>query len=171
MTPQIVTKIEDLTTLNIEQHIPVYVEKEKRTYIKNDNNEWEPVKINSGDIQLSLYDMNKQIISQINLPTEKELEEQLASCDGYHINMEQRYYLLYGKEISYFTLFENNKENCPYLLSDMVKECLENIGQIKVVGLTAAADAVEIWVKPYDAEDVTCLYLFGYDNGIVQFGG
>jgi hypothetical protein len=35
--------------------------------------------------------------------------------------------------------------------------------------LTAAGDAVEIWVQPENSEP-TCLYLFPYDSGIVQVG-
>ena len=73
--------------------------------------------------------------------------------------------MLYGKEISYFTLFKIIDSND---FGYEVIECLKNIGIIKAIDFTETKDAVEIWVENDDGP--TCLYLFPYDNGIVEVG-
>ena len=175
MDTLVVKNIKELTTITeIETNKPVYVEDANRFYAKNGAGEWEPVKFNgaNSNVQMSLYDMNKQIIKQLGVPTEEELARQLDLCDEYDTNMAQKYYLLYGKEINYFTLFHNDEfAGGSYgPLSQMVSECLKNVGTIYNISLTEAKDAIEIWVLPEGNEEVTCMYLFGYDQGVVEFG-
>ena len=58
-----VNKKEDLIAVEVDTNVPVYVEKEQRFYAKNADNIWEPVQFtNESNVQMSLYDMNKQII-------------------------------------------------------------------------------------------------------------
>ena len=73
--------------------------------------------------------------------------------------------MMYGKEISYFTLFKVNE---PLLFGDTVADCIPNVGTVKAVDITEANDAVEIWVINND--EPTCLYLFPYDMGLVEVG-
>lgn len=73
--------------------------------------------------------------------------------------------MLYGKEISYFTLYKIIKPQC---FGNEVIDCLKNIGIIKAIDFTETQDAIEIWVE--DDNGPTCLYLFPYDNGVVQVG-
>ena len=175
MNTLVVSNIKDLTSItDIETNVPVYVEDSRRFYAKNEAGQWEPVKFNAGNsnVQMSLYDMNKQIIKQLGTPSDEELARQLDLCDEYDTAIKQEYYLLYGKEISYFTLFRFNHyaEGNYGPLSAMVYECLKNVGTIYNISPTEAKDAVEIWVLPNGEEDVTCMYLFGYDQGVVEFG-
>lgn len=167
-----VNRKEDLVNVNVESKVPVYVEKEQRFYAKNEDNIWEPVQFGGeSNIAMSLYDMNKQIIKQLG-PLTTELEAQLEICDEYVNIVSHTYYLMYSKEISYFTLFcyDEFAEGNYGPISQMVKECLDNVGTIYSISLTENRDAVEIWVMPKDADEVTCMYLFGYDSGVVKFG-
>ena len=73
--------------------------------------------------------------------------------------------MLYGKEISYFTLFKLKQvDSFPHEAID----CLQNIGPIKAIDLTEDKDAIEAWVMADD--EATCLYLFPYDMGVVVVG-
>lgn len=74
--------------------------------------------------------------------------------------------MLYGKEISYFTLFK--LLDSQYFANEVIA-CLKNIGAIKAIDLTEANDAVEIWVETENGP--TVLYLFPYDNGVVCVTG
>jgi hypothetical protein len=96
---------------------------------------------------------------------EDELKEKKYAIDALESKYNNEYYMLYGKEISYFTLFKIVE---PQYFSYEVIECLKNVGDIKAIDLTEDKDAVEIWVMA-DGE-ATCLYLFPYDLGIVQVG-
>jgi hypothetical protein len=73
--------------------------------------------------------------------------------------------MLYGKEISYFTLFRISDST--YFGNEVI-DCLNNVGDIKAIDFTEAQDAIEIWIQ--DEDGPTCLYLFPYDSGLVQVG-
>lgn len=126
---------------------------------------WNKINIEGSDISMDLYDMNKQIIVQLPTLTDDELNEKKYSIDALNGKYNNEYYMLYGKEISYFTLFKIVE---PQYFSYEVIECLKNVGDIKAIDLTEDKDAVEAWVMA-DGE-ATCLYLFPYDLGIVQVG-
>jgi hypothetical protein len=131
-------------------------------YVWKDEN-WHEVKMENSGFEMGLYDMNKQIITQ--LPTITDLAEKEEVINKLHQNWGNYYYMLYGKEISYFTLFEMGAANQFGLT---VVDCLKSIGPIKAIDLTELEDAVEIWVISND--EPTCLYLFPYDNGVVKVG-
>lgn len=128
------------------------------------DNSWNTVKMEGGGVNVGLYDMNKQIISQMPIleDFEKAMDDIWTLYETYH----NKYFMLYGKEISYFTVFKIIE---PQYLGEEVLDCCLNVGLVKAMDLTEAGDAVEIWVQPQDGEP-TCLYLFPYDSGIVQVG-
>lgn len=127
------------------------------------DNAWNEIKAEGGGINMGLYDMNKQIISQ--LPYMEDFSKALENIHTLHGTYQNKYYMMYGKEISYFTLFEIIGYND---FGNDVIDCCTNIGPIKAMDLTEAGDAVEIWVEVEDGP--TCLYLFPYDSGIVRVG-
>ena len=131
-------------------------------YVWKDEN-WHEVKMENSGFEMGLYDMNKQIIAQ--LPIITDLAEKEEVINKLHQSWGNYYYMLYGKEISYFTLFEMGAANQFGLT---VIDCLKSIGPIKAIDLTELEDAVEIWVVSND--EPTCLYLFPYDNGVVKVG-
>lgn len=122
----------------------------------------------SSTIQMSLYDMNKQMVAQEPDATKKyrkkwkkEIQEWInkTNCD---------YYMFYGLEISYFTVFVRDPSSTEKL-TDILYECIDNIGILKSIELTHEKDAFEIWIA--HEEEMTCLYLFPYDQAIERFGG
>ena len=113
---------------------------------------------------MGLYDMNKQIISQ--LPYMEDFEKAMDDIWTLYETYHNKYFMLYGKEISYFTVFKIIE---PQYLDEEVLACCLNVGPIKAMDLTESGDAVEIWVQSENSEP-TCLYLFPYDSGIVQVG-
>ena len=126
---------------------------------------WNKIITEGSNMSMGLYDMNKQIIAQLPTLAEDELKEKKYAIDALESKYNNEYYMLYGKEISYFTLFKIVE---PQYFSYEVIECLKNVGDIKAIDLTEDKDAVEIWTMA-DGE-ATCLYLFPYDLGVVQVG-
>lgn len=129
------------------------------------NGAWNKITTEGSNMSMGLYDMNKQIIAQLPTLAEDELKEKKYAIDALESKYNNEYYMLYGKEISYFTLFKIVE---PQYFSYEVIECLKNVGDIKAIDLTEDKDAVEIWTMA-DGE-ATCLYLFPYDLGVVQVG-
>lgn len=133
-------------------------------------NEWKEIQKESDGLKLQLFDLNKSIISQLPSLSKEKLNQGLELIDNFDLEHRNNFYMLYGKEISYFTIFSTQTECSDFeVLSDAVIGCLENVGAIKSIELTEEKDAIEIWVSI--GADATCLYLFPYDNGIVGFGG
>lgn len=137
-------------------------EANKGCFVYHDGS-WMKLNSESSGFNLGLYDMNKQIVAQ--LPTLTDLKDKVYTIDCLEAKYNNEYYMLYGKEISYFTLFKIVE---PQYFSYEVIECLKNIGEVKAIDLTEDRDAVEIWIMA-DGE-ATCLYLFPYDLGVVQVG-
>ena len=126
---------------------------------------WNKINVEGSNISMGLYDMNKQIIAQLPTLTTDDLLEKLPLVEELHNKYNNEYYMLYGKEISYFTLFKLKQvESFPHEAID----CLQNIGPIKAIDLTEDKDAIEAWVMAKD--EATCLYLFPYDMGVVVVG-
>lgn len=119
------------------------------------------------DTNMNLYDLNKLIISQIPSLSQDALLEKKDVINALHAKYNNSYYMLYGKEISYFTLF---KIINPAYFNYDVFDCLKHLGgDIKAMDLTEDSDAVEIWIEI--EQNPICLYLFPYDNGVINVGG
>lgn len=131
-------------------------------YIYKDNN-WMLINVEGTGIHLGLYDMNKQIIEQ--LPVLTDLEDKKYTIDTLHAKFNNEFYMMYGKEISYFTLFKI--VDSTYFANEVI-DCLGYVGAIKAIDLAEDGNAIEIWVQTEDGP--TCLYLFPYDSGLVQVG-
>ena len=141
---------------------------EKEYYLYKDG--WIPINIESitdTGINLNLYDLNKQILEQLSALSQEDIENKRKMLKEFLEETNNDYYMLYGKEISYFTLFVKHLLTSEKF-EDLVIECLENIGVIKSIEYTEQKDAVEIWITTQE-NNTTCLYLFPYDNGIVRF--
>lgn len=124
---------------------------------------WHILDMRSSGIEMGLYDMNKQIIDQLPVLEGQELADKMIGIAALHDTFKNKYYMMYGKEISYFTVFEIIEDR---YFPDEVIDCLRYVGDIKAID--AASDAMEIWVQTEDGP--TCLYLFPYDSGIVRVG-
>jgi len=80
--------------------------------------------------------------------------------------------MLYGKEISYFTLFK--KENNPKEddLGQQVLNCLSAVSdKIYSFEFIEETNALEIWCYNTETDLATVLYLFDYTEGVVPFNG
>ena len=123
---------------------------------------------------MNLYEFNKSIISQINtnisIPDFCNLAKELKN------KTENKYYMLFNKEIGYFTLFSfaEPKESQDGNFGEIILSCLINIAgdinNITSADFTEDNSSLEIWIK--DENNVaTMFYLFPYDMGVVPTGG
>lgn len=123
------------------------------------------------EANIELYELNRSIISQQGA-MEDGFEEKMTLLRKFAEDTNNRFYMMYGKEIGYFTVFVKDMPmGTPYDLETIdlaVFDCLYNVGPIYSIELTADKSAVEIWVKDEERDLVTCMYLFPYDNGVVR---
>ena len=140
--------------------------KDSKTYYEyKDYGGWSVKLTNSNSkIEMSIYDMNSQIIAQL---PDADLEEVKAKIDNYASRTDNGYYMFLCKEQSYFTVF-SRKAIPNYTLGDAVIECASDLGKIKAID-TSSPNEIEVWVMFGTKAD--CIHLFPYDLGIVTFGG
>ena len=134
------------------------------TYIYNDG--WqllENVRLEGQGLNMNLYDLNKSIISQ--LKTIDDFTASITLINDFAEKTKNKYYMLYAKDISYFTIFHIKKYGEFINLGNGVIECLYNVGSVKSIDYTENKDAIEVWIQQDD--EPICAYLFPYDNGIV----
>lgn len=115
----------------------------------------------SNGIETNLYDLNKQLVSQ--LPPFEEARERIEAFKSDKVN----YYMLLCRELNYYTLFALTKdETIKDKFTDVVIECANDIGVIKAANVTEDGMAFEIWVTDETNESFV-MYLFNYDKGVV----
>ena len=154
-------EIASLNPEQISEGTIVFIENEKK-YQMYENEAW--VDYNP-DLKLSLYDMNKNLVaSQRNMDWRK-VEGVIKKW-----NPQGTYFLMYCKDIGYFTLFKRT-EGAPEKFHEVFKDCLINVGDLKACDITEEGNGLEIWVKPKDSNSAICMYLFNYDEGVVEFNG
>lgn len=162
-----------LTALqNHEDGEMVYCEEEKQCYVWKDKH-WNPVDstINpEGEIKINYNDLMRTAIAGMS-PFDEELTNKyiniLNAWDG---EQQNQYYMLYGRDINYFTVF--NKTDYLYCksLGEEVFNCLSNIGSVIYVEDFDAVEDIRVifWVKLPD-DTITDIYLFDYTEGVVPF--
>ena len=128
------------------------------------------------EASISLYELNRSMIKQQGPLEEKDIKLKMNMLKEFS-NTFEKYSLLYGREINYFTLFVKDENWELESLGIGIIECLNNIGTIYSIEYTKEKDAIEIWVEVEtntDTEEneklITCIYLFPYDAGIVKVG-
>ena len=147
----------------------------------DDEQGWQPynISLDSSGVGISLYELNKSVISQLPVFNENAwsgsekifndwLDRQLSK------EKKPKYFMLYGKDISYFTVFRRVFGTADFeTFFAGLKEILTNIGDVYAIDPVEDDSAVEIWVRYIDEEqkinEMTCLYLFNYDEGVITF--
>lgn len=122
---------------------------------------------------ITIYDMNKAIVSKEKLFRWKDEEEVKKLTERLQQWVDDRgntYYLLYGRDIHYVSLIRNDG-----LLSaastNTIFDTVQNVGNLISMDFNEADgnEAVEIWVRTKESP-AELLYLLPYDRGLIFLG-
>ena len=120
-----------------------------------------------GELKMSLFDINKQIISQQSTYNEEQIEEAKARIFKFKLNnAESHYFMLLSRDINYYTVLAIDKaakEN----LEDVVIELLHEWGDIKDIDFSEEKDSIDCWVKGFN-DNMAFFKLFPYDIGVIE---
>ena len=148
----------------------VYCQEEQKMYRWNGDN-WEVVVPNEGSgLQMNLYDLNKNVINQLQPLTADEIKTKMDAVQTYHAGVKNKYYMLLCKEYSYYTMFEESPGGLFEPFANTVREIISDLGEVYSIELTEDKLAVEFWIKPVGEEEPLVFYLFAYDAGVVYYG-
>lgn len=156
---------------NFQEGEIIYLTDEEK-FVMYNNNKFNPmpdkVKMEGEGLKMSMYDLNKMVISQ--LPILKDLTNEINVINEYFKINNGKYFMLLCKEISYYTIFNHSNNYDIETLGQAVTECAQDVGKIISVENTEDGCAIEIWVRTADEENL-CMYLFNCEGLIVSFGG
>lgn len=120
-----------------------------------------------GELKMSLFDINKQIISQQPTYDEFQIEEAKKKIMYFKLdNADSRYFMLLSRDINYYTILAIDKaarEN----LEEVVIELLQDWGDIKDIDLSENKDSIDCWVKGFN-DNMAFFKLFPYDAGVIE---
>ena len=122
------------------------------------------------NIELTAYDLNKQIISQMSILEDwTESEKVLNAFITKSIHND---YLLLCKDISYYTIFQKSSDIFAHFSSfgEAVLTCASDIGDIIAVDYMDTTNTVEIWVRKKESSENLCMVLFECHDFIVTYG-
>lgn len=175
MSNTMLTPVPTLSALYaLQNHVEgecVYCEEDQQLYVWQENDGWQPVKVNNEDgISMNLYDLNKTIIAQLNPLGFDDIAAKITILDDYCNKSGNTHYMLLSKEYNYYTIFEYDNMLSMPSFGAAVCEITSNLGDIYSIELTEDQGAIELWIKPEDLEEPIVFYLFAYDSGVVYYG-
>ena len=152
----------------------IYLTEEEK-YVMYDGEKFnyipDKVEMKGEGLSMSLYDLNKNIISQLPVKTTyAEQHEDRAKINKFFGKTGRTSYMLLCKDISYYTIFtyEGNKMADFETLGHAVLDCLLNVGHLVCADEVEDGSAMEIWVRTED--DNICMYLFKCTDLMVTYG-
>ena len=159
---KIVSSVAELNSLqNVSDGDLILVDNDKQVYCCK-NGELTPIS-SDANLNLSLYDLNKNIISQLEPLDLNEIGEKMSLFKDFYNKTDNKHYMLLCKEYNYYTIFEcDSMLNMP-TFGAAISEVISNVGEVYSIEATENKDAVEIWIKPEGEETPLVFYLFPYD--------
>ncbi len=110
------------------------------------------------DVEIgSLYDLNKQVMSQLPPQSEDALNHNYNLIGAWFSSTDKtHWFMLMCKERSDFTLFHIKEANYSKAIEEL-KEVLQERGKILAIQYIHGEDAFEIWIK--DADDEVFMFM------------
>ena len=116
----------------------------------------------------TLYDFNKQLMSQAKELRRIDFKDSLNQIKDFIKENDNKYFMLLCKERSDYTVFVlfKNEDFDRQIFKKELSECLTNRGQVLSIEKTKDKQAYEIWIKI--DEEAFVYYLFPYDLGVIE---
>lgn len=170
-TQSVVPSLQMLYTL--QNHIEgetVYCEEDSKLYAWQEDTGWAPIQVEGNGISMNLYELNKNIVSQLPIMTMDQLSGKMSMIEDFMLSYHNLHYMLLCKEYNYYTIFEHDVGLTFPTFGAAVCEIISNLGDIYSIELTKEEDAIELWIRPTGEEEPMVFYLFPYDTGVVYYG-
>jgi len=126
----------------------------------------------------TLYDLNKQVISQLPEMPQEQIQEQLVKIQKWFVESNGKYFMLLCREKADYTLFNFNGKDIPDVFLEFIEkmsikaikeleECIKNRGILMSIN-RAPVDAWEIWIKDFFNKEVHMYMLFECDPMVIE---
>lgn len=156
--------------VNHEDEEICYCEAENKYFVWKDG--WKETTIQPadiGEIKVNYRDLVVNTISNFEPFTLENIEKHQVLINSWDEFQHRDFYMLYARELDYFTLLQRVPADGSKCLGREVLDCLQMLGSIIYVeDFTEEDDRIIFWIKT-DKGLVTEAYLFDYTEGVVPF--
>lgn len=163
---QQIDTLKDLMALTAQTGEQVYCAETQKIYVYTPDSEWVVAETRS-DITMSAYEINSQIIRQLEPLNKQQFLEACDIIDKVSTDSE-KYMMLLSWDSHYFTLFHKSEGDFNETFMEILYECImdmtDTIYSIENVNYNYA----EIWVRDIKTDKAIVMYLFPYDAGVVE---
>lgn len=164
------TKFRD-ALMNHTEGETVYCEEENQCYVWT-NGKYEPVESHidgAGEIKVNYRDLVISAISAFSPFDEEQIKKYQVLLNAWDEIQNKEFYMLYARELDYFTLFHRVPNEGNRCLGKEVFDCLSDLGFVVYIeDFTEDEYNIIFWVKTPEGK-LTEVYLFDYTRGVVPF--
>ena len=157
--------------MNHSEGETVYCEEEKQCYVWT-NGEYQPVESQidgAGEIKVNYRDLVISAISAFKPFDDEQIKKYQVLLNAWDEIQAKDFYMLYARELDYFTLFHRVSNEGNRCIGKEVFECLSDLGSVVYVeDFTEDEYNIIFWVKTSEGK-LTEVYLFDYTRGVVPF--
>lgn len=155
------------TIQNHEEGEMAYVEDIKKIYTWQ-SDDWQEVDVENKGLKLNLYELNKNVISQLKPMLSQEIQKkgQTDIFEFFNATVPNTHYMLLCREFNYYTIFESSSDGEMNFV-DSVLDIVKSLGPI--YSIDKADGAIEFWIKPEGADEPMVFILFPYDAGVIYY--
>lgn len=118
---------------------------------------------------LTIYDMNKAIVSKeptLDLSKGTVMNKLIDGLMDWFGKRLATYYLAYGRDVHYVTIFKNSASNSFNEASaQLVVDTIAAVGDI--ISMDYEEDRIEVWIRTKDSK-AELIYIMPYDDGLVR---
>lgn len=118
---------------------------------------------------LTIYDMNKAIVSKeptLDLSKGTVMNKLIDGLMDWFGKRLATYYLAYGRDVHYVTMFKNSASNSFNEASaQLVVDTIAAVGDI--ISMDYEDDRIEVWIRTKDSK-AELIYIMPYDDGLVK---
>ena len=162
-------KIELFAIQNHEPGEMVLCKDTNEIYIWDEDHGWSLMAVDGKGFEMNLYDLNKNVINQLDPLTPGEITMKMSLFKDYYDKADNLYHMLLCRDFNYYTIFNyNSMPNTPDF-SSMICTVITELGEVYSIELLEDG-AMEIWIRPTGEESPYAFYLFPYDAGVVYYG-
>lgn len=166
-----IEQVEKLSDIEMPSHgQTVWCSDEDKVYRFDAIEGWQEVhQEDEAVIGMNMYDINKQIISQLPCLSEEAYAEKLTMMRRFIDATKNKYYMLLCHDIKYFTLFDFDIKLAIEPFESIFTDCVQTLGKVKAID--EVDGAIEIWIENEFFENGPyAMYFFPYDGGVEVCG-
>ena len=156
----------------VQNHIPGEIAmcvETNQFFCWDEDKGWIEMNIENKGLAMNLYELNKNVIGQLDPLTSNEIALKMSLIDEYYSKTSNTYHMLLCRDFNYYTIFTYDSMMSFPNFSGAVCTIITELGDVYSIDMNDDG-VLEIWIQPTGETSPYAFYLFPYDAGVVYYG-